>query len=217
MILLIARLRDRARRISHQIFGSRLGHGCPVSNAVWEEQYSKGIWSVLEESPYQIQYEAVAGICLESNSRKSKILDVGCGEGWLLAHLMQCGFESPGYQGLDVSSVAVRKAISRYPHAHFSQADAEHYLPPESFDIIVFNESLYYFARPLKVINRYRRALNPGGIFVISMCDYQGNPAIWRKLDGYFPCTKRTEVMNSRQQRWEIAVYRPDNANSKGG
>ena len=73
------------------------------------------------------------------------------------------------YLGIDISETALTKLIEKQDEKTlFVKADAETYIPIEEFDIIVFNETLYYFHDPLKAVERYSRALKKDGVLVVS-------------------------------------------------
>lgn len=72
--------------------------------------------------------------------------------------------------GVDISAVAVERLKDREDErTTFIQGDAERTVPEGKFDVIVFNESLYYFEDPQGVMTRYADALAPDGIFIVSM------------------------------------------------
>ena len=50
----------------------------------------------------------------------------------------------------------------------FQQSEAEKFHPDGTFDVIVFNEMIYYVDHE-ETMNRYSKFLNPGGIFIISV------------------------------------------------
>jgi ubiquinone/menaquinone biosynthesis C-methylase UbiE len=73
------------------------------------------------------------------------------------------------YVGIDISEAAITKALTKQDdRTHFIRADAENYTPAESFDALVFNESLYYFTDPLKTLERYMRVLKERDIAIVS-------------------------------------------------
>jgi len=50
----------------------------------------------------------------------------------------------------------------------FQQTEAEKFHPEVTFDVIVFNEMIYYVNHEETMI-KYAKFLNPGGIFIISV------------------------------------------------
>jgi 2-polyprenyl-3-methyl-5-hydroxy-6-metoxy-1,4-benzoquinol methylase len=109
----------------------------------------------LDELP---RYSIIAGY-LQYLKPGGSVLDVGCGEGLLQQRLGLSGYSK--YVGIDISETAINEASSRQDEkTSFICADAVTYTPNELFDVIVFNEALYYFDEPLKMVGKYIQYLN---------------------------------------------------------
>ena len=90
------------------------------------------------------------------------------------------------------------------------QADADVYRPVGTFDVIVFNESLYYMHDPLGVVERYRLALKQDGIVIVST--YEGSrraSAILRALKERYPVVDEMAI-TQHVNRWRCTVFRAD-------
>jgi ubiquinone/menaquinone biosynthesis C-methylase UbiE len=75
--------------------------------------------------------------------RPFSLLEVGCGAGILLSRLDPALIAH--YVGLDVSSLALDEARITYPNGNFVHSYAEAFSSDaNSFDVIIFNESIYY-------------------------------------------------------------------------
>ena len=72
------------------------------------------------------------------------------------------------YTGIDVSQKALAIARNRHP-GEFICSDAESFRIDRQFDVILFNETLYYFEDPLKQLARYREFLSDEGSMVVSI------------------------------------------------
>ena len=76
-----------------------------------------------------------------------KVLDVGCGPGYLAARV----FPNEGwYTGVDISDKAVELGKMLFPAANFYQCDAEHEklpFPDRSFDTVVCSEFIEHVER----------------------------------------------------------------------
>lgn len=70
--------------------------------------------------------------------------------------------------GLDLSEEAISLAKIKRPGLSFSVADCDTYTPNIKFDVIVFNEMLYYTDHN-KIMKRYTKFLSSEGIYVISI------------------------------------------------
>jgi SAM-dependent methyltransferase len=85
----------------------------------------------------------------------------------LFEHFKRLGYIR--YVGVDISDVAIEKLRPYNNHCtDFSQGDGDVYDPVGHFDVIVFNESLFYLRDPVRSLKRYAEALKPGGLFIVS-------------------------------------------------
>jgi 2-polyprenyl-6-hydroxyphenyl methylase/3-demethylubiquinone-9 3-methyltransferase len=94
-----------------------------------------------------------------------KVLDVGCGAGFLSNHLSQEGFAVTGVD-LSESSLAVAKLKDQTKRVNYVLADA-YQLPfsAESFDVITSTDFLEHVSEPQRVLQEVSRCLKPGGLF----------------------------------------------------
>jgi len=116
----------------------------------WDDEYASGGWDWLSNIGQAPHNYVIAGYCRHLMPQAT-ILEVGCGQGTLHAILHQIGYRL--YVGIDVSEFAIRRAASRTDdRTRFFVAQGECFETDERFDIIVLNEVLYYFRRPMAVI-----------------------------------------------------------------
>lgn len=100
----------------------------------------------------------------------ARILECGCGTGWLSKILQKSGYQ---VVGIDVSQTAVQLAQS-YPlfrdleSPQFLVADAEHLTFDSQFDVVLFFDALHHSVDEQEAINGAYRALKPGGICIAS-------------------------------------------------
>jgi 2-polyprenyl-3-methyl-5-hydroxy-6-metoxy-1,4-benzoquinol methylase len=178
----------------------------------WESQYLQGRWSRLRDIEQAPRY-GVIGAYLQFSKPGARVLDIGCGEGVLLEYLNPALYSN--YVGIDLSQAAIDRALARgFVRSTFAQADALGYVPAEGYDVIVFNEVLYYFPNPFEVLKRYQRWLNPGGVFIASL--FAGSArtsAIARWLKNNYASVKETKI-TSHSKRWIINVFVPPIANA---
>jgi len=100
----------------------------------------------------------------------SKILDVGCGNGYFLSRLQQF-FPNKEYFGVDVSPELAARAAARYPAISITAGDLITYKPACSFDVILMR----FFVQHLKDFGAILQAANwllrPRGHLIIIESD----------------------------------------------
>jgi SAM-dependent methyltransferase len=167
-----------------------------------DEQYRTNQWAWLNDPREVAHYAVIAGYvrCLKPGAA---VLDIACGEGILRDHL-QAAYR------VDVSKAAI-EAASRREDAitTFVEADATTYVPPETYDVIVFNECLYYFERPLDVVRRYEAFLRPGGVIIGSMFRDRSSLKIWRALGRSYRIIDEVRVAHVDGEQWTVRVFQP--------
>jgi 2-polyprenyl-3-methyl-5-hydroxy-6-metoxy-1,4-benzoquinol methylase len=179
----------------------RYGRREPVPTAeTWNAEYASGRWDYLGQLPELSRFSVLAGY-LRHFKPGGALLDVGCGEGVLAKRLHPSDYRS--YVGVDISCAAIDKANALgLPNASFSAADAQVYHPTGTFDAIVFNEVLYFFADPPSTVERYARALSRDGIFLLSNnTAFRGGRAILEALKRRYATLDETRVTHG-ENRW---------------
>jgi SAM-dependent methyltransferase len=201
---------DKIRSIFYRYILHHFGFGCRVSPETWEQQFAEGEWRYLEGDDEKEHYEIIVNF-YQKFSDFGSVLDIGCGQGILFKKFKEnLSFVATDYTGIDISKCATEQAVKRHPEAIFLELDFDKNPIEQRFDVIVFNESLYYFKKPSKILKRcIRENLNDNGFLIISMCDYKGHDRIWTAIDKRFTILKAQETMNSKGQKWLIKVAQP--------
>ena len=203
-------IRKLFKRLTYKFYKAPLGGGNPVPSTLWNEQFENGIWNYLGSIDEMAHYMIIAGYVLnlkaDSNERLS-ILDVGCGHGVLYKYLSAIG--ELDYTGIDISYNAIQKAtqVHSCESARFMTAGLETWNTDTKFDVIIFNESLYYAENPCDIICKYRLFLEAQGKFVISMCNYGNHRIIYQKLLKHLKPLHSTFVRNPIDQEWNIYLF----------
>lgn len=177
-----------------------------VSQRTWDDQYLRHRWRCLKDAAELARYCILAGL-LQYSGAIRRIIDVGCGEGLLLEHLRFYHYEY--YLGIDISSVALRMASTKYAdqRTKFCVADAQQFCPTGGFDSIVFNECLYYLHDPLEIIQRYRMCLGADGVFVTSLfISSRAISQLAEALTQTYACIEQVTVHNTRGI-WICALF----------
>ena len=94
---------------------------------------------------------------------RGKVLDVGCGVGYLLRAAQAEGWE---VAGLDLDRAAVDIAKQAGLDAHWAVAD-EMPFPKETFDVVTFLNVVEHLPWPHSTLEAIYRVLKPGGMLVL--------------------------------------------------
>lgn len=182
------------------------GHNA-VTREQWQQEYANGRWDYLGQMDQMARYSVLTGYYQQLKPGGS-VLDLGCGDGILLSHLKPYRYSR--YVGVDLSSEAIaRVATPQDARDQFVVADVEQYEPDQRFDVIVFNECLYYFAEPQEVIKRYEPYLEKDGIFLVSLYVTEMNRHVWRMLERQYDVQDGFQIIHQSGNAWKIRVLRP--------
>lgn len=187
-----------------------------VALETWDHEYRAGRWQRLASLGELGHYSVIAGYCTYNGSDKS-ILDMGCGDGQLAVRLDS---RYRLYVGVDISSEAIQRARRLADsRTRFRVGTAEQYTPNEHFDMVVFNELLYYMDEPLELMKRYLNWLNIDGMMIVSMFRQRRSEKVWNMIDDHFRCVDLVTVTHGGSRlSWDIRLLRsdgPDAANAR--
>ncbi len=175
-----------------------------VTAKTWDREYAQGDWDCLYSDEQLGHYMIIVGYVLRVR-KTARILEVGCGSGRLLELLGRVGFEH--YLGVDLSEEAIAQARAlEVPHSAFQVADACSFSTQERFDVIIFNEVVYYLKNPAEVLLHYAGLLREDGAIVVSMFDFVPSRRIWPQIDQTFETLDTNRVENRKGQKWEIRL-----------
>ena len=104
-----------------------------------------------------------------------RILDLGCGTGWLTAILAQFGPTT----GVDLSPLAIAQAKQRYSDVEFLAGDFfEVPLPRGAFDVVVTSQVIEHLEDQRRFVDLVADLLRPGG-HLLMVTDNDWNLARW--------------------------------------
>jgi 2-polyprenyl-6-hydroxyphenyl methylase / 3-demethylubiquinone-9 3-methyltransferase len=101
-----------------------------------------------------------------TTGNEPKVLDVGCGAGFLSNYLSANGLDTTGID-LSESSLETARRQDEGGKARYVYADA-YKLPFDdgSFDVVTSTDFLEHVSEPKRVLDEIQRCLKPGGLFV---------------------------------------------------
>ncbi len=127
----------------------------------------------------ETSYEYLARRVRELAPRARDILDVGCGDGTLLARIADEYGEDVGLYGVDLSQDEIDRARRRLPAVSLRRLDAAtSELGQKSYDAIVSHLTFLILSRPADVLRQIRDALRTGGILALVAEDLSAQSSI---------------------------------------
>lgn len=116
-------------------------------------------------------------------SSKARVLDVGCDDGALLAHLART--KEVDARGIELSQEGVQDCVSQ--GLAVVQGDAEkdlHLYPDGSFDFVILSQTIQAMHQPRDILNAMLRI---GRFGIVSFTNYAHWRARWHLLRGRMP------------------------------
>jgi len=127
-------------------------------------------------------YQSRAGAVERLAGRPGRVLDIGCGPGYLLRAFRERGWEVQGTELSEASAAHAREALGIPVHV----GPAEAWPWPEGhFDAVVLWHVLEHWPDPGAVIRRVGRLLRPGGILAVGVPNF-GSPEAQATRAGWF-------------------------------
>jgi 2-polyprenyl-6-hydroxyphenyl methylase / 3-demethylubiquinone-9 3-methyltransferase len=154
----------------------------PVNNAIYDELGER--WYAANDDPVallraesRLRNPWVAENILRERGAEARVLDVGCGAGFLSNHLARLGFDVTGVDASPGSlDVATRHDVSGKARYVLGDALALPF-PSASFDVVCAMDFLEHVEEPAAVVAEIARVLKPGGLFFFHT--FNRNPVAW--------------------------------------
>jgi len=109
--------------------------------------------------------EAILLLLQSLNLDRPRILDLGCGTGWLSEMLAKFGLTT----GVDLAESVIATARARYPNVTFFAGDIfKMSLPANNFDVVVSQEVIAHVPDQVAYLDRAVHVLKPGGYLIIT-------------------------------------------------
>lgn len=136
----------------------------PVNDVeIWDDWNLKYRLGYLDE-PSKRRMLEIAMAMADLKIHDAKILEAGCGTGWLSAKLSEFGKVT----AVDIGKKIIEIAQVNYPHIDFLSGDVETLdLPVNYFDVVVSSQVLSHVADQPRFVHRLAQLLKPGGFLLI--------------------------------------------------
>lgn len=137
----------------------------PINEAqVWDSWNSTYRQGRLDEPSKRRMREILASL-VDLKIHPAKILEVGCGTGWLSSKLCEFG----DVTAVDLGKEIIETAKTLYPAVDFRSGNIHTLdLPVNSFDVIVTLETLSHVPDQPGFLHRLSQLLKPGGFLLIT-------------------------------------------------
>ena len=141
-----------------------------ISSELGTVEYFRAFDTLREEDgcePYDLS-EKIHGY---SSSKGLKVLDIGCGNGYVLFQYARHGAE---VTGVDLTSTAIDLSRKRFELAKmpgtFVEIDGQHLpFPDDHFDVVCSMGVLHHISNPEPTVNEMYRVLKPGGRLIVML------------------------------------------------
>ena len=132
----------------------------------WNNQFIGGKWSALSKEVER--YSCLAGyINSKGGEKPASVLDLGCGEGHLLKLIFPHYIQD--YTCVDVSDAALSRIDAQNCKVIKICSPLEELALTTPYDIMIFNEVLYYLKKPEQIFVKLLNQLCPGGRVIVSI------------------------------------------------
>ena len=108
--------------------------------------------------------------CVWKIDKPVKILDFGCGYGYLAQMLIPLVPEGSSYWGIDISEDLIEEANDTFKdskeHISFQVADLNEYEPDSEYDLVICQAVLRHIPNPDKILKKMVESTKNGGLVV---------------------------------------------------
>jgi SAM-dependent methyltransferase len=162
------------------------------SSVNWDSDSQRKFWNAWDTQHLQTVGEEtrrrgdeVLGLISSLNLERPRILEIGCGNGWLAERLLSFG----PVTGVDIADAAIQEARRRVPSAEFHSGNIlEMGLPHNSFDVVVTLETFSHVADQPKLIEVIANLLRDRGYLILPT----QNRSIYMRKQSHCTSTRRS-------------------------
>jgi 2-polyprenyl-3-methyl-5-hydroxy-6-metoxy-1,4-benzoquinol methylase len=129
--------------------------------------YYEELWQRLPDDLEPPDRELRSHFLLGRVNRGDRVLDLGCGDGWMTAELARAGAAPTG---IEVAQAAIDRARQRHPELELRLAPIEGPLPVEdnACDVVWASEVIEHVADTAGWLSEIRRVLRPEGRLLLT-------------------------------------------------
>ncbi|MET3022008.1 class I SAM-dependent methyltransferase [Flavobacterium hydatis] len=168
----------------------------------WNYKYALGKWDFMKEE--KTRYEKIIEFIKASPIDKPKILDLGCGYGALNFYLKESEYST--ITGVDLSSTAICKAKKQnFINSSFITADLNKFNTNEHYDIVIFNEVLYYLENQESIVSRFVTNTDTDYL-IISL--FKDSDTVIDVVPSQYTLLQKELVKQSSEIFWHIYLYK---------
>ncbi|GAB3934709.1 class I SAM-dependent methyltransferase [Larkinella terrae] len=163
----------------------------------WNYQYDKGLWDGLKGLDELARFSVIVGYIKHLKPGQPEILEIGCGEGFLQQRLQSQNYGR--FVGLDISDSAIETArVLADEKCTYLVADMDKHQPTVQFDMIIFNESVYYSKHPVKTLQRFATYLKANGFLIVTINDHKHSDELWQSIKTAFDLFDEATAITSK-------------------
>lgn len=171
----------------------------------WNHKYASNNWDNLHLE--NERFNAVINMCYSVNTNPS-ILEIGCGEAVMFQKMKDKAITY--FTGVDISDVAIERAKPlEQDNIRFEVGDMETYEPKKSYDLIIFNESLYYSKRPELILKKIVKHLAPNGYIIITAIENKYTAHLWPAVHSLHWSQASEAIIEVKSDKWFVKMYQP--------
>lgn len=177
------------------------------SGQKWDTEYAGNQWDYLKNISELGRYSMITGY-LGHLKPDAAILEIGCGTGILFERLRHLPYKY--YKGIDISEKAIESAQQfANDRTAFAAGNGADFSDNQKYDVVIFNEALYYFDDCLSVLKHYTQMLKPDGFFIISMVVGDISNLHWQRIEKNYTVRDAVQTTNKFGITWHCRVVQP--------
>lgn len=148
-----------------------------IKQACFNEKFLKGTWH------YECKPGDELATIVACKANKGKILMLGCGTATICRVLPEDSYES--ILGIDLSTVAIEESMKHAkPGMKFVASDIVNYKYIETYNVILFPESIYYLTEKNRasLLRTCQDHLSPEGVIIVTISNSKRYENILHKI-----------------------------------